>query len=144
MDKLIRTLMTTDDEAASTVQNKRRLAPSTLKLARKKEIDGLIEHTQFWVNLVSHNLFTLSIEKFNSCINEYITSDCTPVVNKSAEEELEIELRYCALKGKLEQCQNNIVDAYSWFEKCQSLLDNSKEEIHIDLGRYIYKVGGYR
>lgn len=128
--------MTTDEEVVTSTNSKRRLAPSTIKLARKKEIDSLIEHASFWINLVSQNIFTLSIEKFNSYISDYVSTEFAPVSNRSTDEELKVELRYCALKGKLEQCNNNIVDAYSWFEKCQSLLENAHEEINIDLGRY--------
>ncbi|KAI8639579.1 hypothetical protein BD408DRAFT_371457 [Parasitella parasitica] len=124
IDHLIRKTITTLDEVSATTANasKKRMSISLAKQAKLKTLNSLIEQSTFWIHLVEQSIFSLSLDRF-----------CTSETFVTAEDEHQIQLRYCVLKGKLSQCSNDIENAYAWYDKCKTLLDEHPAT-EIDVG----------
>lgn len=94
---------------------------SLAKQAKLRSLDSLIEQAGFWSSLVEQSLYTTSMDLF-------LTRTDT-----ATDDLYRIQLRYCALKGKLAQCSNDIESAYAWYDKCRQLL-SEKPTVEIDVG----------
>lgn len=127
-----------DKTIYSTANSRKKITTSLSKASQLKLLSSLNDQCTYWMKLLERLMFSFSlqdlfteIQLFQRGNNEGMDTGKT---KEMVMDQCYVKLRYWILKGKLAQCNDNIEEAYAWYDKCKSVLE-AYNNISIDIKR---------